>query len=94
MTHGRIVIVAAALLTLTACSEHSPTAPTVAALADRGAAANGLAGSPVRPFGGRCDTAFTFIPSRAIPPTSSGSTSNMSVSCSTWDVRRPSPSKS
>jgi hypothetical protein len=68
MTYGRIVIVAAALLTLAACSEHSPAAPTAAALADRAVAATDLAGSPARPFGGRCDTAFTFHPLAGDPP--------------------------
>jgi hypothetical protein len=68
MAHGRIVILTVALLALAACSEHSPTAPATAALADRSAAATAGAASPVRPFGGRCDTAITFQPLAGDPP--------------------------
>lgn len=61
MTHRRVAVVAAVLLTVSGCSEHSPTAPTASAVAARSAATAGAA-SPIRPFDGRCDTAFTFHP--------------------------------
>ena len=71
MTHGRLVVLAVTFLTLAACSEYSPTTPTAAALADRSAPATATAAalkSSSRPFGGRCDTAFTFHPLAGDPP--------------------------
>jgi hypothetical protein len=67
MTHGCIVILALAFLTLAACSQLSPTTPTSTALADRSAAAAGVTSSEV-PFGGRCDTEITILPPLAGDP--------------------------
>jgi hypothetical protein len=59
MTRIRTAILAP-LLVLAACSEGAPTDPGGPALVDR-SAAPALAASPDRPFGGRCETEFTFL---------------------------------
>ena len=69
MTRGRIAIVAGTLLALGACSELPPTAPTAPALANTSASTTAVAASPIRPFGGRCDTFITILqPLAGDPP--------------------------
>jgi hypothetical protein len=60
MTRARTVI-SIALPILAACSENSPTDPAISALARMSPAA-GVAASPERRFGGRCETDITILP--------------------------------
>jgi hypothetical protein len=59
MTRIRTAILAPFVI-LAACSEDAPTAPEGTALVDR-STVTAIAATPDRPFGGRCDTEFTFL---------------------------------